>query len=113
MKVPPSLTAERHAQALVAGANLVLAVDTSLSLTSMNFLSADSRCCSFDERANGYSRGEGFGVVVIKRISDGVRDGDTIRAIIRSTGSNQDGHTPGLTQPSKDAQVQLIKETYE
>ena len=85
MKVPPSLAAERHAQALVAGANLVLAMDTSLSLTNMNFLSANSRCYSFDERANGYSRGEGFGVVVIKRISDAVRDGDTIRAIIRST----------------------------
>ena len=113
MKVPPSLAAERHAQALVAGANLVLTMDNSLSLTNMNFLSADSRCYSFDERANGYSRGEGFGVVVIKRISDAVRDGDTVRAIIRSTGSNQDGHTPGLTQPSRDAQAQLIKETYE
>ena len=78
----------------------------------MNFLSPDSRCYSFDERANGYSRGEGFGVVVIKRLSDALHDGDTIRAIIRSTGSNQDGNTPGITQPRNDAQALLIKETY-
>ena len=97
----------------MAGANVLLTVDTCLSLTNMNFLSPDSRCYSFDERANGYSRGEGFGVVIIKRLSDAIRDGDTLRAIIRSTGSNQDGHTPGITQPRKDAQALLIKETYE
>ena len=97
----------------MAGANVVLAVESVLSLTNMNFLSPDSRCYSFDDRANGYARGEGFGVVVIKRISDAIRDGDTIRAVIRSTGSNQDGHTPGITQPSKEAQARLIKETYD
>lgn len=79
----------------------------------MGFLSPDSRCYSFDDRANGYGRGEGCGVVVIKRVSDAIRDGDTIRAIIRSTGSNQDGHTPGITQPSRDAQASLIRETYQ
>lgn len=79
----------------------------------MGFLSPDSRCYSFDDRANGYARGEGCGVVVIKRVSDAIRDGDTIRAIIRSSGSNQDGHTPGLTQPSRDSQASLIRETYE
>ena len=79
----------------------------------MGFLSHDGRCFSFDDRANGYSRGEGFGVVLIKRLSDAIRDGNTIRAVIRSTGSNQDGHTPGVTQPSKESQALLIKETYE
>lgn len=78
----------------------------------MGFLSPDSRCYSFDDRANGYARGEGCGVVVLKRVSDAIQDGDTIRAIIRSTGSNQNGHTPGITQPSKDAQASLIQETY-
>lgn len=78
----------------------------------MGFLSPSSRCFSFDSRANGYARGEGFGVLIIKRVSDAIRDKDTIRAIIRSTGSNQDGRTPGVTQPSKDSQARLIKDTY-
>ncbi|GAB1200207.1 hypothetical protein APSETT444_009575 [Aspergillus pseudonomiae] len=62
--------------------------------------------------ANGYGRGEGCGVVVIKRLSDAIADGDSVRAIIRSTGSNQDGYTPGVTQPSKELQARLILDTY-
>ncbi|KAL8658296.1 MAG: hypothetical protein Q9226_001112 [Calogaya cf. arnoldii] len=99
--------------ALVGGANVVLGLDMSLPLSNMNFVSHDSRCFSFDHRANGYGRGEGFGVVVVKRLSDALRNGDTIRAVVRSTGSNQDGHTPGITQPSTDAQLRLIRRTYE
>lgn len=78
----------------------------------MGFLSPDSKCYSFDSRANGYARGEGIGVAVLKRVSDAIRDGDTIRAVIRSTQSNSDGRTPGITQPSRDAQALLIRETY-
>lgn len=78
----------------------------------MGFLSPDSCCYSFDSRANGYVRGEGVGVIIIKKLSDAVRDNDTIRAVIRSTGSNSDGHTPGITQPSSKAQEQLIRDTY-
>jgi acyl transferase domain-containing protein/NADPH:quinone reductase-like Zn-dependent oxidoreductase/SAM-dependent methyltransferase len=87
-------------------------MDTSLILSNMNFLSPDSRCYSFDHRANGYARGEGFGVLVLKRLSDALRDGDAIRAVIRSTGSNSDGRTPGIAQPSGEAQERLIRETY-
>ncbi|KAL9074826.1 MAG: hypothetical protein Q9161_001964 [Pseudevernia consocians] len=79
----------------------------------MNFISPDSRCFSFDDRANGYGRGEGVGVLVLKRLGDALNDGDTIRAVVCSTGSNQDGRTPGITQPSRDAQELLIKETYQ
>jgi acyl transferase domain-containing protein len=83
-------------------------------LSNMNFLSPDARCYSFDHRANGYSRGEGFGVIVLKLLSKAIQDGDTIRALIRSTGVNQDGHTSsGITQPSKDSQAQLISDTYQ
>lgn len=78
----------------------------------MGFLSPHGRCFSFDERADGYSRGEGIGVVLLKRLSDAIRDGDTVRAVVRSTGSNQDGHTPGVTQPSKVSQAALIRDTY-
>lgn len=77
----------------------------------MGFLSPEGISHSFDHRANGYARGEGFGVVIIKRLSDAVRDGDTIRAIIRGTGTNQDGNTP-LAQPSREAQTRLITDTY-
>ncbi|KAM3083977.1 hypothetical protein ACMFMG_001916 [Clarireedia jacksonii] len=99
--------------ALVAGCNLIYSPVMTLALSNMSFLSHDSRCYSFDHRANGYSRGEGFGVLVVKRLSDAVRDNDTIRAVVRSTGSNQDGHTPGIHQPSKDSQAALIRSCYE
>lgn len=78
----------------------------------MNVLSPQGRSFSFDSRANGYGRGEGCGVVVLKRLSDAIADGDSVRAIIRSTGSNQDGYTPGVTQPSKELQARLILDTY-
>lgn len=81
-------------------------------LANLNFLSPDSRCYPFDARANGYSRGEGFGVLVIKRVADAIADGDTIRAIIRGVGANQDGRTPGITQPNCNAQEAMIRETY-
>lgn len=82
-------------------------------MSSFNFLSPDSRSWSFDERSNGYARGEGFACIIVKRLDDALRDGDTIRAVIRNTGSNQDGRTPGITQPSQDAQMELIARTYE
>jgi acyl transferase domain-containing protein len=82
-------------------------------LDNLGFLSKDSRCYSFDDRANGYARGDGFGVVVIKPLADAIRDGDTIRAVIRSSASNQDGKTPGIAQPSKESQERLIRETYQ
>jgi len=82
------------------------------SLCAMNMLSPTSQCYSFDHRANGYARGEGFGVLVLKRLNDALRDGNTIQAIIRSTGCNQDGNTPGITMPSPTAQEALIRDTY-
>lgn len=81
-------------------------------MDNLSFLSKDNKCQSFDEKANGYSRGEGFGAVVIKPLEDAVRDGDTIRAVIRSTLSNQDGRTPGITLPSREAQTTLIEDAY-
>jgi acyl transferase domain-containing protein len=99
-------------QGIVAGCSLILGPDLMISMSNMGFLSPDGLCHSFDSRANGYARGEGFGVVIIKPIQDAIRDGDTIRAVIRATRSNQDGKT-GLAQPSKYAQRQLIDETYQ
>ena len=81
-------------------------------LSTQNFLSRDSLCYSFDERANGYARGEGILALVLKPVSAAIKDGDMIRAVIRSTGSNQDGHTPVLTQPSPQSQEELIRHVY-
>ncbi|KAI1812332.1 hypothetical protein GGS20DRAFT_28144 [Poronia punctata] len=99
---------------LVGGVRLQLSPTTmTLPLARQNFLSPDSVCYSFDDRANGYSRAEGFGMVVLKRLSKAIADGNTIRAVIRGTSSNQDGRTPVISQPSAEAQAELIRKAYE
>ncbi|KAB8278611.1 hypothetical protein BDV30DRAFT_233574 [Aspergillus minisclerotigenes] len=98
--------------AVVAGANLFLSPDMAMSLSNQSFLSPDGRCWSFNEKANGYGRGEGFGALILKRFDDAVADNDVIRAVVRATGTNQDGRTPGIVQPSRQAQAELIQETY-
>jgi acyl transferase domain-containing protein len=82
-------------------------------LSNMNMLSPSGKSYSFDHRAHGYGRGEGFGVLILKRLSDALRDRNTIRAVIRSTGCNQDGYTPGITVPSSISQEALIRDTYQ
>ncbi|OTB06091.1 hypothetical protein M426DRAFT_55767 [Hypoxylon sp. CI-4A] len=99
--------------AVAGGCNLFYNPDTMVPLTSLGFLSPDGKCHTFDSKANGYSRGEGFGVVILKRMSDAVRDGDVVRAVIRATSSNQDGRSPGITQPTRQGQVELIREAYD
>ncbi|PHH70644.1 hypothetical protein CDD80_5875 [Ophiocordyceps camponoti-rufipedis] len=98
--------------ALVIGTNLVLGPEGSIFLSNMNFLSPDSKCFCFDARANGYARGEGVIALVIKPLDAALRNGDIIRAVIRATASNQDGRTPGVTQPSAEAQEALIRRVY-
>lgn len=96
----------------MVGSNMMLSPETSVLMANMNFLSPSGRCFSFDERANGYSRGEGILAIVIKPLGDALRDGDVIRAVVRSTASNHDGRTPILTQPSSEAQEALIRDAY-
>lgn len=96
----------------MVGSSALLSPELSLYLANLGFLSPDSRCFSFDARANGYARGEGVCALFLKPIEHAVRDGDVVRAVIRSTASNQDGRTPGLTQPSSEAQEALIRHTY-
>lgn len=78
----------------------------------MNFVSPDSRSFSFDSRGNGYGRGEGVVALFIKPVHSALENGDVIRAVIRMTASNQDGHTLGYTQPSTEAQETLIRHVY-
>lgn len=99
-------------QALVAGVNLILYPNAMSQLTAMHMLSPDGMSHSFDSRANGYGRGEGIGAVVVKRLSDAVRDGDVIRAVIRGSAVNTDGKTPSVTMPSSEAQAELIRTAY-
>lgn len=82
---------------------------TTILMSKGQFLSPDARCKSFDHRANGYARGEGAGILVLKPLSTAVRDGDPIQAVIRGTAVNQDGRTLGITVPSVAAQQRLIQ----
>ncbi|KAE9379424.1 hypothetical protein N431DRAFT_553644 [Stipitochalara longipes BDJ] len=107
-----SIKSGNSTAALVIGINVMLSPENSVLLGNMNFLSPDGRSFSFDERANGYARGEGVLAVVIKPLTDALNNGDVIRAVVRSTASNHDGRTPILTQPSAEAQEALIRDAY-
>ncbi|KLJ07412.1 hypothetical protein EMPG_17105 [Blastomyces silverae] len=97
---------------VAASSNLILVPESVIAISNLGLLSPDGRCYSFDHRANGYGRGEGSAAIVTKRLTDAIRDGDTIRAVIRSAAANSDGNTPTITQPSMDSQEKLIRETY-
>lgn len=104
----------RKADMAVAGAaNIILNPEFSIALSNMNFLSPSGTCKSFDEKGDGYGRGEGFATLILKRVSDAIANRDPIRAVIRAVGTNQDGYTSsGITQPSKEMQAALIRDTY-
>jgi acyl transferase domain-containing protein len=72
----------------------------------------NGRCYPFDSRGAGYGRAEGVAAIVIKRLKDALRDGDSIRAVIRNTGVNQDGKTNGILLPSSQSQLELTKSLY-
>ena len=85
--------------AIVGGVNLFWNPETFMYLFNQHFLSPDGKCKSFDESADGYGRGEGIAALVLRRVDDAIVAQDPIHAIIRGTGSNQDGHTKGFTLP--------------
>ena len=94
--------------ALVGGVNVILTPVPMINLTRARMLAPDGHCKTFDAAADGYVRGEGCGVVVLKRIADAQRDGDHLRAVIRGSAVNQDGASGGLTVPNGLAQQQVI-----
>ncbi len=94
--------------ALAGGVNILLSPASMVAASRARMLSPDGRCKTFDAAADGYARGEGCGVLVLKRLSDAQRDGDRICAVIRSTAVNQDGASSGLTVPNGGAQQRLI-----
>lgn len=96
------------ATALAAGVNAILIPETYIGFSKMSMLSPDGRCKAFDARGNGFVRGEGAGVIVLKPLAAARADGDRIYAVIRGSAVNQDGHTSSLTVPGADAQRRLI-----
>jgi polyketide synthase PksN len=99
--------------ALTGGVCVMPGPSMHIMTSNAGMLSADGRCFTFDARANGFVPGEGVGVVLLKRLSDAVRDHDPIYGVIRGWGINQDGKTNGITAPSVNSQIILEKEVYE
>ncbi len=96
--------------ALAGGANLLLSPETTIALSRAKMMSPDGRCKTFDSRADGFVRSEGCGVLILKRLSDAVADGDNILALIRGSAMNQDGRSNGLTAPNGPSQESVIRE---
>lgn len=105
-----SLRLGESSLALAGGANVMCAPEITIALSKGRMLAADGRCKTFDAAADGYARGEGCGIVVLKRLSDAKRDGDRILALIRGSAVNQDGKSGGLTVPNGPAQESVIRE---
>ncbi|KAI0975805.1 hypothetical protein F4678DRAFT_484023 [Xylaria arbuscula] len=98
--------------ALVAGSNLLLSPDQYVTSSKLQMLSSSGRCRMWDKDADGYGRGEGVIVLVLKPLSAALANKDSIECIIRETGVNQDGRTKGITEPNPLAQADLIRDTY-
>lgn len=96
--------------ALAGGVNLILSPDVFIALSRARMLSPDGRCKTFDANADGFARGEGCGIVALKRLSDATADGDRVLAVIRGSAVNQDGASSGLTAPSGPAQRAVMRE---
>jgi acyl transferase domain-containing protein/acyl carrier protein len=95
--------------ALAGGVQLLTHPGVSIAFTKAHMLSVDGQCKTFDANANGYVRGEGGGVILLKRLSDAQKDADEILAVIRGSAVNQDGSSGGLTVPSGPSQEAVIK----
>lgn len=95
--------------ALAGGVYLMLSPENTVALSKYHMLAPDGRCKAFDESADGFGQGEGCGVVVLKRLSDALADGDNILAVIRGTAVNQDGPSSGLTAPNGPSQEAVVR----
>ncbi|KAI1374459.1 hypothetical protein F4677DRAFT_461487 [Hypoxylon crocopeplum] len=98
--------------AIVAGTNMILGPSLTILMTSEGVLSPDGSCKSFDASANGYARAEGVTAIYVKRLTDAIRDGNPIRAVIRGTAANSDGKSQGMLVPRGEALESLMKKIY-
>lgn len=104
-----SLRAGECSMALAGGVNAIINPMLTVYFCKLGALSPDSRCKTFDASANGYARGEGAGMVVLKRLGDAQRDGDNIVAVLRGSAINHDGRSGGLTVPNGPAQKAVLR----
>ena len=95
--------------ALAGGVNVLLMPESNVTLCKAKALAPDGQCKTFDEQADGYARAEGCGVVFLKRLSDAIRDKDSILAVIKATAVNNDGKSAGLTVPNGTSQEEVMK----
>ena len=105
-----SLRAGECDLAITGGVNLILEPGVNVSYCKARMLAADGRCKTFDAAADGYSRGEGCGMLVLKRLSRAQADGDLIVAVVRGSAVNQDGASGGLTVPSGPSQEKVLRQ---
>jgi len=98
--------------AIAGGINIMIEPDDFVALTKFGGLSPTGRCHTFDELADGYVRGEGMGVVILKKLSEAEKDRDKIYGVIRGSAINNDGYSNGLTAPNLDAQKEVLMKTY-
>ncbi|KAI5927620.1 hypothetical protein F4810DRAFT_648575 [Camillea tinctor] len=99
--------------AIVAGTNIILAPNLSITMSETGVIARDASCKSFSANADGYGRGEAVVSFFVKPLDDAIRDGNPIRAVLAGSAANHDGRTNGLTLPSDIAQEALIKRAYE
>ncbi|MGW0962313.1 type I polyketide synthase [Streptomyces gelaticus] len=107
-----SLRSGESETTLAGGVHLNLSEEGALAVARFGGLSPDGRSYTFDERANGFVRGEGGGFVVLKLLSRALADGDRIHCLIRGSAVNNDGRTDGLTRPSPKAQADVLRWAY-
>ena len=105
-----SLRSKESNLALAGGVNLILWPLSTIGRCQLKALAPDGRCKTFDVSADGYGQGEGCGMVVLKRLSDAIADGDNVLAVIRGSAVNHDGPSSGLTVPNKMAQKEVIQQ---
>ncbi|XP_035669035.1 highly reducing polyketide synthase 40-like [Branchiostoma floridae] len=107
-----SLRNKECSVALVGGSNVLLMPEVTVAFSAMGVLSPDGFSCPFDASANGYVRSEGFGAVLVKPLSDAIRDGDHVYSIIKGSAISDNGFSHSITMPSSSAQEQLMRTTY-
>ena len=95
--------------ALAGGVNLILSPEVTIAFSKARMLSPSGFCRPFDSRADGYVRGEGCAMLVLKRLTDATRDGDRVLAVIRGSAANQDGRTSGITAPNSLSQQACLQ----
>src|SRR6476646_7873989 len=96
--------------ALAGGVTVMITPGGFIGFSQASMLSPDGKCKAFDASANGFVRGEGAGMVLLKRLSQAIADGDPIHGVIIGTALNQDGHTNGISLPSAEAQARLVRD---